>query len=410
MAHAARAPDAGSVTTATPDIDGFTAPGWEAVRDAFAGTFARHGEAGAAVCVYQDGQPVADLAAGVTADGRPYTRETIQPFMSVSKGIVAIAANMLADQGVLDPDAPVARYWPEFARAGKQTIPVRWLLTHQAGLAALDRRLSRAELLSWTPVITALEAQSPNWPPGTAHGYHSMTYGFLVGEVIRRVTGEFPGPWIASHVSTPLNAACHLGLPPALRGSAAPVLPFPPRPGGQASTLRMDPDSLPYRAAFGCTDPPLSPLAVNDPDVQAAQLPAANGIGSARGLARIFAAVIGEVDGVRLLTAAAVENARSEQVRGPDLAAAAMAESALGLGFNLPTPQRPLGGPGSFGTVGLGGCRAWALPEARLAYAYLPTQLLDANPDPRDRALTAAVRAAARQRPGAQAGYPHRAG
>ena len=167
------------------------------MRDAFADTFARHGDAGAAVCVYQGGQPVVDLAAGVTAAGRPYARETIQPFMSVSKGIVAIAANMLADQGMLDLDAPVARRWPEFAQAGKQPIPVRWLLTHQAGLAALDGRLSRTELLSWTPVIEALEDQSPNWPPGTAHGYHSMTYGFLVGEVIRRVTGQFPGPWIA---------------------------------------------------------------------------------------------------------------------------------------------------------------------------------------------------------------------
>lgn len=383
------------MTNASPNIDGFTAPGWEAVRDAFADTFARHGQAGAAVCVYQGGQPVADLAAGVTADGRPYTRETIQPFMSVSKGIVAIAANMLADQGVLDLDAPVARYWPQFARAGKEAIPVRWLLTHQAGLAALDRRLSRAELLSWTPVIKALEGQPPNWPPGTAHGYHSMTYGFLAGEVIRRVTGQFPGPWIDSYVSTPLNAPCYLGLPQALRGTAAKVLPFPPRPEGHVSTLRLDPDSLPYRAAIGCTDPPLSPLAVNDPDVQAAQLPAANGIGSARGLARIFAALIGEVDGLRLLSAAAMENARCEQVCGPDLAAAAMAESALGLGFNLPTPGRLLGGPGSFGTIGLGGCRAWALPEAGLAFAYLPTQLLDANPDPRDHALTAAVLAAA---------------
>jgi CubicO group peptidase (beta-lactamase class C family) len=382
---------AGSVTTISLNIDGFTRPGWEAVRDAFAGTFARHGEAGAAICVYHGGQPVVDLAAGLTADGRPYTRTTIQPFMSVSKGIVAITANMLADQGMLDLDAPVARYWPEFARAGKETILVRWLLTHQAGLAALDRRLSRAELLSWTPVIKALEAQSPNWPPGSAHGYHSMTYGFLVGEVIRRVTGQLPGPWIASHVSSPLNAPCHLGLPLALHGTVAAVRPFPPRPGGQASTLRLDPDTLPYRASVGFADPPLSPLAVNDPDVQAAQVPAVNGIGSARGLARIFAALIGEVDSTRLLSPAAMEAARREQVRGPDLAAVAMPESALGLGFTLPTRDRPLGGPGSFGTAGLGGCRAWALPEAALAYAYLPTQLLDANPDPRDEPLTAAT-------------------
>jgi CubicO group peptidase (beta-lactamase class C family) len=377
------------------EIDGQVAPGWEGVRDAFAGVFARYGEAGAAVCVYRDGRPVVDLAAGLAdpVSRRSYTRATIQPFMSVSKGILAIAANMLADRGMLDLDAAVARYWPGFARpgTGKDAIPVRWLLTHQAGLAALDRPVSRTELLSWAPVVGALEEQTPNWPPGSAHGYHSMTYGFLVGEVIRCVTGEFPGPWVAGHVAGPLGAACYLGLPDALGGTPAPVLPFPARPEGQASTHRAATDSLPYRAGFGFTDPPLGPLAVNEPLIQAAQLPAANGIGSAHGLARIFAALVGEVDGIRLLSPAAVEDARREQVRGPDLAAFAMTETALGSGFNLPTRERPLGGPGSFGTVGLGGCRAWALPEARLAYAYLPLQLLDANPDPRDAALTAAV-------------------
>jgi CubicO group peptidase (beta-lactamase class C family) len=160
--------------------------------------------------------------------------------------------------------------------------------------------------------------------------------------------------------------------------------------------MRLEAGSLPYRAALGFTHPPLSPLAVNDPAIQAAQLPAANGIGNARGLARIFAAVIGEVDGLRLLSPRGMEDARREQVRGPDLAAIGMTESALGLGFNLPTAARPLGGPGSFGSVGLGGGRAWALPEAALAFAYLPSQLLDVNPDPRELALTAATLAAIR--------------
>jgi CubicO group peptidase (beta-lactamase class C family) len=377
-------------------IDGFTAPGWAGIRDAFAGNFSRNGDTGAAVCVYLAGQPVVDLAAGV-ADaqaGRAYTRRTLQPFMSVSKGILAIAASMLADRGAIDLDAPVARYWPEFAQAGKQAIPVRWLLTHQAGLAALDGPLSREELLAWTPVISALERQRPNWPPGTAHGYHSMTYGFLIGELIRRVTGQLPGDWVAGHISGPLGAECHLGLPGRLRGTVAPVLPFPPPAEGRATTLRLEPGSLSYRAAVGFTRPPLGPLAVNDPLIQAAQLPAVNGIGNARGLARIFAAVIGEVGGVRLMSGRAMEDARRERVRGADLAAAAMGESALGLGFNLPTRDRPLGGPGSFGTVGLGGCRVWALPEAAVAFAYLPVQLHDADPDPRPAALAEAVLAA----------------
>jgi CubicO group peptidase (beta-lactamase class C family) len=380
------------------DVDGYAAPGWGGVLDAFAENFARRSESGAAVCVYHDGQPVVDLAAGTAdlATGRAYTRDTLQPIMSVSKGIVAIAVNMLADRQVIDLDLPVARYWPEFAQAGKQDIPVRWLLTHQAGLAAIDRQLSLAELLSWTPVIEALEEQQPNWPPGTAHGYHSMTYGFLLGELIRRTTGQLPGEWIAGNVSGPLAAHCYIGLSGRPNRAVAPVLPFPPAAEGHVTTMRLEAGSLPYRAALGFTHPPLSPLAVNDPAIQAAQLPAANGIGNARGLARIFAAVIGEVDGLRLLSPRGMEDARREQVRGPDLAAIGMTESALGLGFNLPTAARPLGGPGSFGSVGLGGGRAWALPEAALAFAYLPSQLLDVNPDPRELALTAATLAAIR--------------
>jgi len=160
----------------SPTIDGFTAPGWERVRDAFAATFARHGETGAAVCVYHAGEPVADLAAGVADldSGRPYTRRMLQPFMSVSKGILAIAASMLADRKVIDLDAPVARYWPEFAQAGKEAIPVRWLLTHQAGLAALDRPLARDELLSSAsdstcpPPTGRLAAPVPSAPSASA--------------------------------------------------------------------------------------------------------------------------------------------------------------------------------------------------------------------------------------------------
>jgi len=244
-------------------IEGFAAPGWGGVADVFADALAVCGAGGAGVCVYRAGQPVADLAAGVAdpATGRAYTPGTLQPFMSVSKGVVAIAVNMLADTGVIDLDAPVARYWPEFAQAGKQDIPVRWLLTHQAGLAALDRPVSTGELLSWTPVIKALERQRPNWPPGTAHGYHSMTYGFLLGELIRRTTGQLPGDWIAENISGPLAAEVYLGLPARLGGTVAPVLPFRPLTDGRATTVRMQPGTLPYRAAVGFTSPPLSPMA-----------------------------------------------------------------------------------------------------------------------------------------------------
>jgi CubicO group peptidase (beta-lactamase class C family) len=373
-------------------VEGYVLPGFEPVYAAFVDNFATYGEVGASVCVYHRGAPVVSLAAGYTGheSREPYRLTTLQPVFSVSKGIVAIAANMLADGGILDLDEPVACYWPEFAQHGKQRIPVRWLLTHQAGLAAIDELIPYSEFLAWDPVIRRLEEQAPNWEPGTAHGYHSLTYGFLVGEVVRRITGENIGRWIRREITVPLGAEFFIGLPPELRHRVVAALPFPPASDGAASTLRVAPGSLPYRAvAF--VQPPLHAMTVNDPAFQAAEVPSMNGIGTAGGIARIFAALIGEVDGHRLLSPAAMERARAEQVRGPDLASIAVAETALGLGFVLPGADRPLGGQGSFGTMGLGGSRAWALPEADLAFAYVMNQLLDVNPDPRAENLARAT-------------------
>jgi CubicO group peptidase (beta-lactamase class C family) len=373
------------------NVDGYVAPGFEPVRDAFLENFARRGDVGAAVCVYHYGKPVVDLAGGlIEPTGAPYRRDTLQPVFSISKGVVAIAANMLADRWLLDLDAPVGHYWPEFARHGKERIPVRWLLTHQAGLAAIDTPVSYADFLAWVPMIHRLEDQWPNWQPGTAHGYHSLTYGFLVGEVVRRVTGQTIGQWIAHHIASPLDAEFFIGLAPELEHRVAPALPFPPLANGASSTLRLVPGSLPYRAvAF--VHPPVTAMTVNDPAFRAAEVPAMNGIGTAGAIARMFAALIGEVDGHRLLSPDAMERARAEQVRGPDLASLAVEQTALGLGFALPTADRPLGGPGSFGAYGLGGSRGWALPEAGVSFAYAMNQLLDVSPDPRADSLERAV-------------------
>ena len=152
-------------------VEGHVLPGFEPVYAAFVDNFAAYGDVGASVCVYHRGVPIVDLAGGHTGPDcrEPYRLSSLQPVFSVSKGVVAIAANMLADRGALDLDAPVAWYWPEFAQRGKQHIPVRWLLTHQAGLAAIDEPISYAEFLAWYPVIRRLEQQAPNWEPGTAH-------------------------------------------------------------------------------------------------------------------------------------------------------------------------------------------------------------------------------------------------
>jgi CubicO group peptidase (beta-lactamase class C family) len=161
------------------------------VLDAFVANFEEGREVGAAVAVYHRGELVVDLAAGMRdrTSEIPYSRETLQAVFSITKGVTALAANMLVDQGRLDLDAPVASYWPEFAQAGKSKIPVEWLLTHKSGVLGLDRKISLEQLLDWKFVVKLLAAQAPDWEPGSRHGYHSITFGFLVGEVIRRVTG-----------------------------------------------------------------------------------------------------------------------------------------------------------------------------------------------------------------------------
>ena len=194
---------------------GFAASGWEAVAAAFADNFELHGELGAACCVYLDGRPVVDLWGG-TADrrsGRPWDEDTVAVVFSTTKGATAICAHMLAERGELDLDAPVARYWPEFAAEGKGDLRVRWLLSHQAGLPVVDTPLSLEDACAWEPVIRALERQRPVWQPGTQQSYHAVTYGFLVGEVVRRATGRTLGRFFADEVATPLGLSAWIGLP-----------------------------------------------------------------------------------------------------------------------------------------------------------------------------------------------------
>jgi CubicO group peptidase (beta-lactamase class C family) len=292
---------------------------------------------------------------------------------------------MLADRGQLDLDAPVASYWPEFAQADKSEMPVRWLLTHQSGVLGLDQTISPERLLDWSAVVELLAAQAPDWEPGRKHGYHSMTYGFLVGEVIRRIGGHTVWQYVAREIAGPLHADLYIGLPEDKEDRVAPAL--LPELGGRRPKL---PDSGPYAArVLDWISPPLTAMDVNRRDVRAAELPAANGIANARSLARMFAAIIGRVDGVRFLSSEAMNRARLEQWRGPDVVMGV--ENAVGLGFLLPTAWCPLGGPGSFGTAGFGGSRAWANPERELAFAYIPNLCSLGHFDAREAALSRAA-------------------
>jgi CubicO group peptidase (beta-lactamase class C family) len=372
-------------------VQGFVEAGFEAVREAFGANFEHRGDVGAACCIHVHGRPVVDLWGGVTAPGepKPYTADTLQLVASTTKGVVAIAAHMLAQEGKLDFDAPVTRYWPEFGAEGKERIPVRWLFSHRAGLAAIDRPLSLDDVYAWNPVTDALAAQRPLWEPGSAHGYHVGTYGWLAGEVIRRVSGKSIGKFVAERIAGPLGLEFWIGLPDALNGRVAPLIPPPPSSGPpDVFTARLlDPTTLLHRAFV---NPMLLPNTLNEPGFWAAEIPAANGIGTARSISRLFAACIGEVGGVRLLTPDTLDRATEVQANGEDLVLGY--ETRYATGFQRSFPFRPMAGEGSFGHYGMGGSVGFADRERNFSFAYVMNQMLPSGGiDPRPAALVQAL-------------------
>ena len=372
---------------------------FERVREAFAREFAAGNEIGAAVCVTLEGESVVDLWGGHedAARTRPWRRESLANVYSTTKAVTAIALHRLVDEGRVDLDAPVASYWPEFARAGKDRLPVRYLLSHEAGLAAVRRPLAPAAIYDWDAMVEALAAQAPWWEPGKAHGYHALTYGWLVGEVIRRVRGKSVGAVVREEIARPLGVDFEIGLGPELDARVAPLLPGPVHeaPDGSPAydllgAMRSDPEGL-LAKVFG-NPPLLDPDAVNSRAWRGAEIPAANGHSNAHSLARIFAALAngGAVGGVRLLSNAAVERARAEQVNGRD--EVLPMPTRIGLGFFLSSEREPLGpNPEAFFHGGAGGSLAVADPENRLSLGYVMNWMHQGLwlADPRPRRLLA---------------------
>ena len=379
------------------------APGFERVRDVFGDNFERNGDVGAAVCVYRHGRKVVDLRGGLADAGtaRPWTRDTLQLVYSATKAATATCAHLLAQRGELDLDAPAARYWPEFAAQGKADIPVRWLLSHRAGLPVIDNPVPLADLLAWDPMAAALAAQRPVWEPGTAHGYHGRTFGWLVGEVIRRVSGRSVGTFFAEEIAGPAGLDFYIGLPATERERVSRmIIDDPPRAGVADIPLDKipeqfrglvaaftDPRSLMNRA-FGLSTPDID---FNAPEAQAAEIPSSNGICTADGLARLYAGLIGEVDGVRILDAASLADAIAEQAAGTDQVL--LVPSRFASGFMLPTEEAPLGGPASFGHPGRGGSLGFADPQSGIAFGYVVSHVRQDLNDNRAALLVQAVRA-----------------
>jgi CubicO group peptidase (beta-lactamase class C family) len=374
--------------------------GFGPVMDVFADNFRKRGDLGAACAVYVAGRPVVDIWAGVAdaRTGRTWDADTAAAILSCSKGILAVSAYVLVQDGRLELDAPVARYWPEFAQHGKERITVRWLLSHRAGLPALDRDLTRREVLAWDPVIRAIEVQAPRWTPETAHSYHALTYGWLIGEVIRRITGSLPGAFFREKLGDPIGLRTWIGLPASERESVAwmePPLPDEDTPAVRAITEHLSEPvamrNLDMGGAFGF---PVENgiVTFNAPEIQAGEVPAANGISTARSLARLYAGCVSEIGGPRILSRSSVDDAIRVQSSGKQLFGPPDSGQRWGTGFMLDSPPaRPLLGPRSFGHDGAGGQLGFADDEYGVGFAYLSNQM-GGLVDARANELTAAVK------------------
>jgi len=364
--------------TARPKIHGDCAPRFERVKEAFAELFADPSEVGGAVAIELAGRIVVDLWAGSSdaARTRTWEHDTLVNVFSTTKGMTALCAHRLVDRGQLDLDAPAARYWPEFARGGKAAIRVRELLNHSAGLPAIRRPLAPKALFEWETLTDALGEQEPWWEPGTRHGYHALTFGWLVGELVRRVSGKSVGRFFQDEIAGPLAADVHIGTGPELDQRVAEMIPAPPpKPGEMDLLLEIlrDPTSVAGRAFL---NPLLLPDAVNTTEWRRAEVPAANGHASARGLARVYGAVASrEGAAPRVLEPEGVRRAGQEERSGPDLI---LFDQFVryGPGFMLGTPDEPLGpNTGAFGHSGAGGSLAFADPTAELGFAYVMNQM-----------------------------------
>lgn len=374
--------------------------GYGDVLETFVRNFTDRHDLGAACAVVRDGSPVVDVWGG-TADartGRAWASDTAAVIFSCSKGIVALCAYLLVQDGRLDLDAPIARTWPEFREHGKEAITVRDALSHRAGLAEPAEDLTLEQVLAWEPVIRVLERQAPAFAPSDGHDYHAMTYGWLVGEVIRRVSGRRPGAFFRTAIGDRLGLRTWIGLPQSARPTVAWM--EPPLPDEDSDDARR-------AAALVVDDPTLArghtmggayafperdgTVTFNDPRIQAAEIPGANGISTARSLARMYAACVSSVGGVRLLTDASVADVLRVQAAGPQLSGLPDDGARWGTGFQLASPpSQPMLGPASFGHAGAGGQLAFADAEHRIGFAYLSNQM-GGYGDARARSLAEAV-------------------
>ncbi|UUU36157.1 beta-lactamase family protein [Streptomyces sp. CA-210063] len=378
------------------EVRGHCEARFQAVRSAFEENFDARDELGAAVTVTLHGETVVDLWGG-WADGartRPWERDTLVNVWSTSKGPTALCAHLLTDRGLLDLDAPVAAYWPEFAAAGKEGVLVRHLLSHRSGLAGPREPHSFAQLCDWELTVKRLAAQEPWWEPGTQSGYHAMTFGFLVGEVVRRVSGLLPGAFLERDVTGPLGIDFTIGLPDAKASRAAELVHPPTATTSEQAAIFAQ---LTPTALAALANPVVGAAEANSPEWRAAEVPAANGHGTARAVAALYGilALRGTWGGQRVLSPEAAERVREAQGGCRDLVLGAGfgRDTEIGLGLWLSGPHGSYGpNPRAFGHDGYGGSCGLADPEAGVSLGYVMNRM---GPriadDPRKMALVDAL-------------------
>ncbi|MEM9611280.1 MAG: serine hydrolase domain-containing protein [Actinomycetota bacterium] len=341
------------------------------VRDAFATNFSKRNEVGASVCVAIDGEVVVDLWGGFADEDRtaPWTADTIVNVYSTTKTMSFLCVLVLADRGEIDLHAPVARYWPDFAAEGKDGIEVRHLLSHSAGLPTWDQRLEPTELADHRRAAALLAAQAPRWAAGTKSGYHAVTQGNLLGEVVERVTGRSLGTFFREEIAEPLGADFHIGLPAEHDDRVGEMIP----PGVVLGEGR---DSSGGESGASLVNPVLDALEPRETWWRRAEIPAAGGIGNARSVARVHAMTAGggEVDGIRLLSPEGVEAIFEEQTYGTDIVLGV--PMRYGMGFGLTSPDTPVSpNPRTCFWGGWGGSMVVADLDANMSFAYVMNRM-----------------------------------
>jgi CubicO group peptidase (beta-lactamase class C family) len=371
--------------TDSPHIVGRVAAGWESVRDAFEHNLRTREDVGAGVAVVHRGELVVDLVGGFfdSAATKHYEADTLQLTFSTTKGVVALAVAMCVERGLLSYDEPVQHFWPEFGQGHKEHVTVAQLLSHRAGLYTVDEPVSFEELLNWETMTGKLARTTPLFEPNSTHGYHAITFGWLAGELVRRVDGRSIGRFVQEEIAAPTGGEIYIGLPERLEDRVSPINQGFKRADDTARSMAERPNAGIQDSSLNRALTVNGALAVkgafNRRDVHAAEIPAANGISNARSLATMYAAPLGSVDTpngrVRLLSDATREMAAKSATPPGERDAILIFPTSFSMGFMAPCGAVPYDRPGSFGHPGAGGSVSFADPTREMAFSYVMNRM-----------------------------------